>query len=115
MMVLREREAKEVQGDGYLKRIVLPQGILPRGMFIQEVLFRAGERVRLHHHDVQTEVFMPLSHGAFRINGEDVSIGPGDILVCEPGDVHGNPVVRADFRIMVLKMNHRPDDIIWDE
>jgi quercetin dioxygenase-like cupin family protein len=115
MRLLREDSAQEVPGDGYLKKIVLPKGILPDGMFIQEVLFKAGDRVRLHHHDVQTEVFVPLSEGLFQVNGEEVRIGPGDILVCEPGDVHGNPVIAKDFRIMVLKIGHQNDDIHWDE
>jgi quercetin dioxygenase-like cupin family protein len=115
MRLFREGEAKEIQGDGYLKRIVLPSGVLPNDMFIQEVLFQAGQRVPMHHHAVQTEVFIPLSEGVFVVNGETVRIGPGDLLVCEPGDVHGNPVIEKDFRIMVLKLHHHTKDIFWDE
>lgn len=115
MRLFRESDAEEVQGQGYLKRVVLPSGELPDGMFIQEVLFRAGDRVALHHHKVQTEVFIPLSKGAFVVNGEEAVIGPGDILICEPGDVHGNPIIKEDFRIMVLKLDHAWNDIYWDE
>jgi quercetin dioxygenase-like cupin family protein len=115
MRLFRENEAEEVPGDGYLKRLVLPKGTLPDDMFIQEVLFKAGDRVRLHHHELQIEVFIPLSEGDFVVNGRDVRIGPGDVLVCEPGDIHGNPVIAKDFRIMVLKIEHQADDIYWDE
>lgn len=115
MRLFREAEAEEVQGDGYRKRIVLPSGELPYGLFVQEVLFEAGQMVRQHHHAVQTEVFMPLSEGVFVVNGLKVRIGPGDVLICEPGDVHGNPVIEKDFRIMVLKLRHEEGDIYWDE
>jgi len=37
----------------------------------------------------------------------------GDCLVCEPGDVHGNPVIGNDFRILVLKVGLREHDTVW--
>ncbi|QLH75464.1 MAG: cupin domain-containing protein [Methanomassiliicoccales archaeon] len=115
MRIFRYADAKKVQGRGYSKKVLVPEEELGiRGSFIQEVSFKKGDTVQLHHHKVQTEVFIALSEGTFMINGELIKLGPGDALLCEPMDVHGNPVIEKDFKILVLKINHVEDDIEWD-
>ncbi|HEY3420301.1 MAG TPA: cupin domain-containing protein [Methanomassiliicoccales archaeon] len=107
--------AKVVPGEGYTKKVLIDESALGiPGSFIQEVEFRRGETVRQHHHRYQTEIFYALDEAPFLINGMKVTMSPGDILVCEPGDVHGNPVISHDFRILVLKVGFRENDIYWD-
>lgn len=106
---------KEVSGDGYLKRIVLEgKDIGIKDTLVQEVQFTAGEKVAFHFHQVTREIFYCLAGPApFVINGQQVVLNKGDCLVCEPGDVHGNPVIENDFRILVLKVGFKEHDTVW--
>ncbi len=117
-MRLMPREGrKEVPGDGYLKRIVLePKDLGIADALLQEVHFKAGDKVAFHFHQVTREVFYCLAGPApFVINGRPVVMNEGDCLICEPGDVHGNPVIDNDFRILVLKSGLKEHDTIWLE
>jgi quercetin dioxygenase-like cupin family protein len=115
MKHLKHGSATEVSGQGYLKRVLIDEATLGiPGSFIQEVEFRKGDVVRQHHHRFQTEIFYALDEAPFLINGLKVTMSPGDLLVCEPGDVHGNPIIPHDFRILVLKVNYRENDIVWE-
>jgi quercetin dioxygenase-like cupin family protein len=106
---------KEVSGDGYLKRIVLEaEDIGLKGTLLQEVHFTAGEKVAFHFHRSTREVFYCLKGKApFMINGLPAVMNEGDCMVCEPGDVHGNPVIKEDFTILVLKVGYKEDDTVW--
>ncbi len=108
---------KEVSGDGYLKRIVLEaKDIGLKDTLLQEVQFTAGEEVAFHFHQTTREIFYCLAGPApFVINGQPVVMNEGDCLICEPGDVHGNPVIPNDFRILVLKVGFREHDTVWLE
>jgi quercetin dioxygenase-like cupin family protein len=102
-------------GRGYSKRVVLGrEDIGLKVDLVQEVMFKKGDKVPLHHHEVQTEIFYAITETLFEINGEDVLMRPGDIIFCEPGDVHGNPTVPEDSKILVLKVDYKEDDIVWD-
>jgi quercetin dioxygenase-like cupin family protein len=115
MKHFKHEAAKVVPGEGYTKKVLLDESALGiPGSFIQEVEFRKGDVVRQHHHAVQTEIFYALDEAPFVINGQKLTMSPGDIVVCEPGDVHGNPVITNDFRILVLKVGFRENDIYWD-
>ncbi|MCX6651031.1 MAG: cupin domain-containing protein [Methanomassiliicoccales archaeon] len=108
---------KEVSGDGYLKRIVLDGADLGvKGALLQEVQFNAGDKVAFHFHKATREIFYCLKGPApFVINGLPTVMEEGDCIVCEPGDVHGNPVIERDFRILVLKVGYKEDDTVWLE
>jgi len=105
-----------VKGKGYSKRVVIGTDDLGiPGSFMQEVAFKKGDVVPLHHHSKQTEIFYAIDEAFFEINGEKVVMEPGDVVVCEPGDVHGNPVIPKDFKILVFKIRHSNDDIHWEQ
>lgn len=116
-MRLYRSTAKEwTEGRGYRKRTLLEQGQLGiEGSFIQEVCFKPGEGVPPHHHQKQTEIFYALSRIEFEINEKRVLMAPGDILVCEPGDIHGNPSMPEGARILVLKKDYEEGDTIWHD
>jgi quercetin dioxygenase-like cupin family protein len=115
MRLYKHDAAPVLQGQGYSKRILIDELALGiPGSFLQEVEFKKGQMVRQHHHNFQTEIFYALDEASFLINGIKVTMLPGDVLVCEPGDVHGNPDVPHDFRILVLKIGFLENDIVWE-
>ncbi|MDW5562795.1 MAG: cupin domain-containing protein [Methanomassiliicoccus sp.] len=102
------------QGRGYCKRRMVLEGVLPQEVdLLQEVRFRKGDTVPPHYHRIQTEVFFVLARGSITIDDTRVDAEAGDIIVCEPGEVHGMPLVEADFGFMVMKIDYREDDTVW--
>jgi quercetin dioxygenase-like cupin family protein len=114
MRLLRSGARRWTEGRGYRKRplVTLEELGIP-GSFVQEVQFHPGERVPLHYHRRTKEIFIALDRAPFVINGEEVVMEPLDVVICEPGDVHGNPVIDDAFRILVVKVGFDPDDTIW--
>jgi len=101
-------------GDGYRKRKLSTEGALPRVVdLLQEVRFRKGDAVPPHFHGTQTEIFYVLGRGSITIDGIKVAADPGDIIVCEPGEVHGMPEIEEDFGFLVMKIDYREDDTVW--
>ena len=107
-------QAHWTKGRGYRKSVLLEERDLGiKGSLIQMVEFAPGDKVPLHYHDRTKEVFFALDRAIFVINSETVTLEPNDILVCEPGDVHGNPVIESAFRILVIKVGFQADDTVW--
>lgn len=114
MQVFRAKDADWEQGLGYWKRKMRLDGVLPRQVdFLQEVRFRKGATVPPHYHKTQTEVFFVLGKGSITINGARVDAEAGDVIVCEPGEVHGMPLIEEDFGFLVMKVDYREDDTVW--
>ncbi|OPY31041.1 MAG: Cupin domain protein [Methanomassiliicoccales archaeon PtaU1.Bin124] len=115
MKLYKASEKEWIRGKGYAKRPLITSSELGiEGSFIQEVSFNRGDIVPLHHHAQQTEVFYAIDEAWFEINGKNVVMQPGDIVMCEPGDVHGNPEIPHDFKILVLKIGYKENDTFWD-
>ena len=86
MKHLKHDAAEVVPGQGYLKRVLIDEsGLGVPGSFLQEVEFRKGEPVRQHHHRFQTEIFYALEEAPFVINGQEVTMSPGDICRLRAG------------------------------
>lgn len=101
-------------GPGYSKRKLSTNDLFPRDVdLMQEVRFKKGSIVPPHYHRVQTEVFFVLAKGSMTIDGRKIDAEAGDVIVCEPGEVHGMPFVEEDFGFLVLKMDYREDDTVW--
>ncbi len=114
MKHLRAASRSWEQGKGYSKRKLLADEFLPREIDrLQEVRFIRGATIPPHYHKVQTEVFFVLGKGSITIDGQKVDAEAGDVIVCEPGEVHGMPLVEEDFGFLVMKVNYRDDDTIW--
>lgn len=103
-----------VEGRGYVKKRLMGHDLLPREVdLVQEVRFKKGSSVPSHYHRVQTEVFYVLGKGSVIINGTLLVLEAGDVVVCEPGEVHETPTVVDDFGFLVLKLDYREDDTVW--
>ena len=102
------------QGRGYRKRRMDPDGTLPHQVdLLEEVRLKAGETVPFHFHRNQTEIFFVLALGLITIDGVAVEAREGDVIVCEPGDVHGMPHIENDFGLLVMKIDYDSDDTVW--
>jgi len=102
------------EGKGYRKKRLLDSAPLPAEVsFIQEVRFSKGSTIPAHYHRTQTEIFYVLARGSMVINDEEIRMEAGDVVVCEPGEVHGMPLVEEDFAFLVMKIDHREDDTVW--
>jgi quercetin dioxygenase-like cupin family protein len=116
---MREIRSKEIDwspGSGYEKKVLLTDdSVVPPKTILQQVRFRKGESVPPHYHEVQTEAFYFLQKGTIIIEGVRHDMDPGDILVCEPGEIHMTPEVQEDFSIIVLKIDFEHDDTVWLE
>lgn len=89
-------------------------GTLPHQIdLLEEIRLKAGEIVPFHLHRNQTEIFFLLAPGSITINGAVMEAQGGDVIVCEPGEVHGMPLIENDFGLLVLKIDYDSDDTIW--
>jgi quercetin dioxygenase-like cupin family protein len=114
MKLFRAADRPWEQGKGYHKRRLVSDEVFPREIdLVQEVRFRKGSTIPPHYHRVQTEVFFVLGTGSITIDGHRVDGEPGDVIVCEPGEVHGMPLVEEDFGFLVMKIDYRDDDTVW--
>ncbi|WP_400209009.1 cupin domain-containing protein [Candidatus Methanomassiliicoccus intestinalis] len=107
-------EVDWITGRGYRKKKLLTDTPLPAQVdLLQEVRFSQGSSMPDHYHQQQTEIFYALADGHIFINGDKIMLAQGDILVCEPGDVHGISEITKDFGFLVLKVNYDENDTIW--
>lgn len=114
MREIRSRGIDWVSGSGYEKKVLLTdESVFPPKTILQQVRFNKGERVPPHYHMVQTEAFYFLEKGAICVEGVRHDMDPGDVLVCEPGEVHETPEARESFSIIVLKIDFEHDDTVW--
>jgi quercetin dioxygenase-like cupin family protein len=114
MKHLRADELGWIEGLGYRKKRLLDSAPLPAEVsLLQEVRFTKGSTVPPHYHRVQTEIFYALAPGSITIDGREVRLDRGDVAVCEPGEMHSMPLVEEDFAFLVLKIDYREDDTVW--
>lgn len=114
MRLFRSATRSWTEGKGYQKRpLITEEELKVTGTFVQEVRFSPGQNLPLHYHKQTREVFIALDPAEFLINGKRVNMEPMDVLICEPGDIHGNPEIGSSFRILVVKLDNREDDTVW--
>ncbi|NLI73852.1 MAG: cupin domain-containing protein [Euryarchaeota archaeon] len=114
MKHIRASEIEWIEGRGYQKRKTLESWPLPANVsLVQEVRFPKGSSVPPHYHLVQTEIFYALSPGSIVIDDQEIIMEKGDIVICEPEEVHGMPLIEEDFAFLVMKIDYREDDTVW--
>ena len=114
MKHVRAGDTEWIEGRGYRKGKLLDSWPLPAEVSrVQEVRFAKGATVPPHYHKVQTEIFYALAPGSITIDGREVRMRQGDLVVCEPGEMHGMPLVEEDFAFLVVKIDYREDDTVW--
>lgn len=104
------------QRDSYRKQILATQAeIGAEGNLLQIVEIPPGEHVEPHYHRETGELFyIQRAGGTLVIDGTEITPEEGDVIVCEPGDVHEvKNESEQPFRILVFKVNLTDDDTVW--
>lgn len=88
------------------------------GTKFQVVKFEPNTGIKPHYHRARTEAFVILAGaGTITIAGRAIRAGVGDMILCQPGDIHAfhNPGT-VDFVVGVFRTNDPGDsDMIWYE
>ncbi|MDY6778519.1 MAG: cupin domain-containing protein [Candidatus Nanohaloarchaea archaeon] len=102
--------------DSYRKQVLASEEVIGfDGNLLQVVEIPPGEHVEPHLHRETEEVFYILQAGGrLVIDDEELEPETGDVIICEPGDVH-EVINESDavFRILVFKVNLTEDDTEW--
>jgi len=102
---------------GFRKKILADEKVLgQKGCLAQIVSVAPGDEVKPHYHKIQTELnYILQGNGILFFNKERIRTQPGDVIICEPGDIHGviNDT-RDDFQFIVFKTNFVQNDIYWE-
>ena len=70
----------------------------------------ANLRERLHSHDHSYEILYFLDKANYRINGGDYVISKGDLVIFEPGDIHGATPIENHVDLLVFQIPQISDD-----
>lgn len=91
------------------KKVLIPQGVLPRLWQFAQVTFQPGEIAREHTHDDFYEVMLvEKGKGMIKVNGTEYPFNEGTSVAVEPGELHevinnGNePLIITFFSIFTL-------------
>jgi mannose-6-phosphate isomerase-like protein (cupin superfamily) len=115
MKIIKSTSQDWQDKQGYSKKILFDQ-IDSRGIVVQDMKIKPGETAKSHHHKKQTEVFYFFdSNGVWIINGKEVRVNKGDVLIIEPFDHHEvNNNTSEDHLYIGFKYDYDPDDLYWD-
>lgn len=101
--------------DSYRKRILATEDEGGSdGNLLQVVEGPPGEHVAPHvHRETRGVFYVQQASGRFVVDGTEVTPAAGEVVVCEPGDVH-EVYNESDepFRILVFKADLAEDDTV---
>ena len=112
MKVLKQKRVE--QRPGFRKIVLAEPRDLEREVFVQVV--EITQDVARHYHQSTTEIFYVLSNQGVEFIISDNPLVPkeGELIVCEPGEVHQirNPDKKL-LKMLVFKLDYREGDTIW--
>lgn len=99
--------------ENYAKKVLLyDKDIKGKIEEIMVAKFNPGEGKEAHYHKIGTEIFYILEGGGkFIVNEKELKCYPGEIIICEPKDIHRvvNDTGKS-FEFLVFKIKDRKDD-----
>jgi len=99
----------------YRKHVLATPDSLGENRLVQIVEIPPGNHVAPHYHNQTQEIFYILQAGGeLTIDGTTIAPADGELVVCEPGDVHSvTNTSDTVFRILVFKTDLAEDDTVW--
>jgi mannose-6-phosphate isomerase-like protein (cupin superfamily) len=117
MQHIKNANATWTRKSGYSKKVLATPEILKHtGLLVQELEISPGQVAKYHYHKRQTEIFYFLNTvGEFWVNGANVPLDVGDLLVVEPNDKHEVRNTSTEpYRYVAFKFNWVEDDYFED-
>ncbi|MFT4300196.1 MAG: cupin domain-containing protein [Desulfovibrio sp.] len=85
-----EKEMFGGPGTTKFTKIVSEDGLAGKGRLFNVVNLKPGCAIGSHKHSGELEIYYVLKgHGTYDDNGTAVQVKPGDVTVCNDGEVHG--------------------------
>ena len=75
----------------------------------------ANFKEKQHLHKVSFEIFFFLDDAKYKMNGKVYDIKEGDLVVFEPGDVHGAVEIDNKVKLFILQVPPTGSDKIYKE
>lgn len=69
----------------------------------------------LHSHLKSFEILYFLDKAKYRINNKDYEMDEGDLIIFEPGDIHGAIPIDNEVRLLVIQLPAIIDDKKYEE
>lgn len=112
---IESEEVKYTKRYGYLKHEFFNEKDLQcKGTKFQIIKFENTDTIKPHYHEKTVEIFLTIKgRGLININGIMNDCEVGDIVFCQPGDIHSFKKQYSDWTIAIFKTNEEKDDIIW--
>jgi len=117
MKIIKTEEKEWKKSNGYYKKILLSENDLKsKGNLVQIVKVDKKTNIEPHYHKKASEIFFILKgNGILFVGNDKQRRKEGDIIFCEPGEIHG--VINDtddEFVWLVFKINFTENDTFWD-
>mgnify|MGYP001562348494 CR=1 FL=1 len=108
---------RQTRPDGRTIRKLLKEelGISISSLQILFVTHPPNIKEALHCHEKSFEILYFLDKAYYKINGKGYLINKGDLIVFEPGDVHGAIPIDNEVRLLVIQTPAIIDDKKYEE
>ena len=113
MRIIRFNEIeKQDRSDGRTVRKLLQKelGMQASSLQILYVTHPPNLKEELHSHNNSYEALYFLDKAKYRINDKDYDIKQGDLVLFEPGDIHGAIPINNEVRLLVFQTPAIIDD-----
>lgn len=120
MKFIKADQGTKVEGKGYTKDVyVKGVDLISNKALVQMIIHEPHATADDHYHKTTTEIFYFLEgKGIFIINNKEIECEPGDILICEPNEVHATRNLDQKWKYLAFKTDRTDtenNDSYWLE
>jgi quercetin dioxygenase-like cupin family protein len=85
------------------KQVLMPPGEMDSPVHISHIVLPAGSTAIEHTHEDKNEIFYGIRGlVVFKVNGKEMPLGPGELVVVEPGEHHSIVDVPEEAEMLYL-------------
>ena len=113
MKIIRfDESSKQDRPDGRIVRKLLQQelGMTANNWQFLYVTHPPGLKEDLHSHSISYEALYFMDKANYKINGNDYRLNENDLVIFEPGDIHGAIPIDNEVRLLVIQVPIITDD-----
>ncbi len=80
---------REGKGTVNIKDLSTPEHLYNHGRLFAQISVEPGHSIGLHDHQKERELFYIINgQGVYNDNGTEVTVGVGDVCICDSGETH---------------------------